>query len=115
MIGGAPPAFVAEVEKKADESVRAAGALYLDGTSYRGENPKSRTADVPGGMFEYLTVVRHEQIHVVQVTYFHAAVRSPALAVLTPHSQAGCRLGRHLVMGVGRSPGAGGRHEKVTA
>ncbi|WP_034087490.1 hypothetical protein [Streptacidiphilus albus] len=70
VIGGAPPAFVAEVEARADELVRAAAALYLDGTLYRGENPKSRTADVPGGMFEYLTIVRHEQIHVVQVTYF---------------------------------------------
>ncbi|WP_327068583.1 hypothetical protein [Kitasatospora sp. NBC_01302] len=70
VISGAPPAFVAEAEKKADELVRAAEALYLDGTSYRGENPKSKTADVPGGMFEYLTVVRHEQIYIVQVTYF---------------------------------------------
>ncbi|MFJ8437434.1 hypothetical protein [Kitasatospora griseola] len=69
MISGAPPALVAEVEKKADELVRAAEALYLDGTSYRGANPKSRTADVPGGMFEYLTVVRHEQIYIVQITY----------------------------------------------
>lgn len=70
VIGGAPPAFVAGVEKTADELVRAAEALYLDGTSYRGENPKSRTADVPGGMFEYLTIVRQEQIYIVQVTYF---------------------------------------------
>ncbi|MEU8783080.1 hypothetical protein [Streptomyces sp. NPDC048637] len=69
VIGGAPPTFAAEVEKKADELVRAAEAVYLDGTSYRGENPKSRTADVTGGMFEYLTVVRHEQIYIVQVTY----------------------------------------------
>ncbi len=58
------------MEKTADELVRAAEALYLDGTSYRGENPKSRTADVPGGMFEYLTIVRQEQIYIVQVTYF---------------------------------------------
>ncbi|WP_329567135.1 hypothetical protein [Kitasatospora sp. NBC_01266] len=69
VVGGVPLAFVAEVEKKADELVRAAEALYLDGTAYRGENPKSRTSDVPGGMFEYLTVVRHEQIYIVQVTY----------------------------------------------
>ncbi|MFJ4676354.1 hypothetical protein [Kitasatospora sp. NPDC088783] len=69
VISGAALAFVAEVEKKADELVRAAEALYLDGTTYRGENPKSKTADVPGGMFEYLTVVRHEQIYIVQVTY----------------------------------------------
>jgi hypothetical protein len=69
VIGGAPPAFVSGVEKRADELVRAAEALYLDGISYRGENSRSKTADVPGGMFEYLTVVRHEQIYVVQVTY----------------------------------------------
>ncbi|MFF4344137.1 hypothetical protein ACFY00_29920 [Kitasatospora sp. NPDC001540] len=68
MIGEVPPTFVAEVERKADELVRAAEVFYLDGTSYRGENPKSKTADVLGGMFEYLTVVRHEQIHIVQVT-----------------------------------------------
>ncbi|ROR42381.1 hypothetical protein [Kitasatospora cineracea] len=68
VIAGAPLAFIAEVEKKTDELVRAAEALYLDGSSYRGENPKSRTADVPGGMFEYLTVVRHERIYIVQVT-----------------------------------------------
>ncbi|MEU3498867.1 hypothetical protein ABZ747_35945 [Kitasatospora cineracea] len=69
VISGAPPALVAQVEKKADELVRAAEVLYLDGTLYRGENPKSKTANVSGGMFEYLTVVRHEQIYIVRVTY----------------------------------------------
>jgi len=32
---GAPPAFLAEVEKKADELVRAAEALYLHGPDYQ--------------------------------------------------------------------------------
>lgn len=36
VIGGAPPAFVVEVDKKADELVRTVEARYLDGTSYRG-------------------------------------------------------------------------------
>ncbi|MFF0294492.1 hypothetical protein ACFYST_24335 [Kitasatospora sp. NPDC004614] len=67
--GDAPPAFVAEVERTADELVRAAAARWLDGTLYRGENPKSGTAYLPGGMVEYLTVVRHEQSCIVQVTY----------------------------------------------
>lgn len=35
VIGGAPPAFVAEIEKQADELVRAAAAFHLDGASYR--------------------------------------------------------------------------------
>lgn len=36
VISEAPPAFVAEVEKKADELVRVAGGLYLDGTRVSG-------------------------------------------------------------------------------
>jgi hypothetical protein len=45
--GGAPPAFLAEVEKKADELVRAAEAFYLDGTTYQGEGPNGGFAHVP--------------------------------------------------------------------
>ncbi|MFI6409129.1 hypothetical protein [Streptomyces sp. NPDC050548] len=52
--GGAPPALLAEVEKKADELVRAASAYYLDGTTYQGEGPKGGFAHVPGGFFNYL-------------------------------------------------------------
>ncbi|MFE0459333.1 hypothetical protein ACFW1A_08715 [Kitasatospora sp. NPDC058965] len=38
---GAPPAFVAPVEQKAVEIVRAAAALHLDGTTYQGSGEKS--------------------------------------------------------------------------
>ncbi|MFF1293216.1 MULTISPECIES: hypothetical protein [unclassified Streptomyces] len=67
--GGAPPAFIAEVEKKADELIRAAEALYLDGTRYEGMGPKSETVDVPGGMFIFLVVPRFECGYVLQVTW----------------------------------------------
>lgn len=53
VIGGptpAHPAFVAEVEKRADEIARAAEALHLDGTRY------------------HLTIVRQECVYVLQVT-----------------------------------------------
>jgi hypothetical protein len=69
VIGGAPLALVAEVEKKADELVRAATAFYLDGTAYQGAGPKGDIAHVPGGFFSYLIVPRHECLYVLQVTY----------------------------------------------
>lgn len=68
LVGDADPAFVARVEERADELVRAAAALYLDGAAYQGENPKGATAFVPGGMFEYLIVVRHNRLYILQVT-----------------------------------------------
>ncbi|MEU5836506.1 hypothetical protein ABZ820_22935 [Streptomyces diacarni] len=70
LVGGADPGFVAQVEARADELARAAAALYLEGSAYQGENPKSATAHVPGGMFEYLIVVRHERIYIRQVTVY---------------------------------------------
>ncbi|MCM1945135.1 hypothetical protein NC315_07070 [Streptomyces sp. G2] len=66
--GGAPPAFIAEVERKADELVRAAEALYLDGSLFQGENPRSEHVRVPGGMFVFLLVPRHRCGYVLQVT-----------------------------------------------
>ena len=71
VIGGptpAPPAFVAEVEKRADEIVRAAEALYLDGTTYQGVGEGTQTAYVPGGMFLFLTIPRSECVYILQVT-----------------------------------------------
>lgn len=59
---------MAEVEKYAAELVRAAEVRYLDGTTYQGFSPPSATAYVPGGMFEYLTIIRHERIYLVQIT-----------------------------------------------
>ena len=69
VIGGAPPAFVAEVEKMADELVRAASAFYLGGSGYQGQGPKGGVAHVPGGFLEYLVIPRHECVYVLQVTY----------------------------------------------
>lgn len=69
VIGGAPQAFVAEVEKTADELVRAAEILYLDGARFEGENPRSEHVHVPGGMFVFLVIPRHECGYVLQVTY----------------------------------------------
>lgn len=68
VIGGAPPAFVAEVEARADELVRAAEALYLDGSLFQGENPRSEHVRVTGGMFVFLLVPRHGCGYVLQVT-----------------------------------------------
>lgn len=70
VVGGADPGFVAQVEKHADELVRAAAALYLDGTAYQGLGPGVATAYVDGGMFQYLTVVRHERVYVLQATVY---------------------------------------------
>ncbi|MFJ4832391.1 hypothetical protein ACIP79_21185 [Streptomyces sp. NPDC088747] len=75
VIGGdtpAAPAFVAEVEKHADEIVRASEALHLDGTRYQGTGEGVQTAYVPGGMFLYLTIARHECVYVLQVTPWSA-------------------------------------------
>ncbi|MFD4945809.1 hypothetical protein ACFVYE_30620 [Streptomyces sp. NPDC058239] len=63
-----PPVFVAEVEHRADELVRAASALHLDGTTFQGAGDGVQTAYVPGGMFLYLTVIRHQCVYIIQVT-----------------------------------------------
>ncbi|MCQ4084599.1 hypothetical protein NGB36_29490 [Streptomyces sp. RB6PN25] len=68
MIGDAPPALVAEVEKRADELVRAAEALHIEGTAYSGYSPNGGTALVPGGMFEYQVIPRHERVYILQMT-----------------------------------------------
>jgi hypothetical protein len=69
VIGGAPPAFVAEVEKKADEPVRAASAFYLDGTGYREQDPKGGVAHVSDGFFNYQVIPRHACVYVLRVTH----------------------------------------------
>ncbi|MFI0822410.1 hypothetical protein ACH4TX_43095 [Streptomyces sp. NPDC021098] len=68
VVGGAPPALIAEVEKKADELVRAAAALYLDGTAYQGPSPRGENHLVPGGMFVCQVIPRLERVFVLQVT-----------------------------------------------
>ncbi|WP_241999799.1 hypothetical protein [Streptomyces klenkii] len=55
------------MEERADELVRAAAALYLDGASYRGRSPGGQEEILPGGMFQYLTVVRQQCLYIVQV------------------------------------------------
>jgi hypothetical protein len=69
VIGESPNlAFIAQVEARADELVRAAAALYLDGTAYQGQSPGVQEEVLLGGMFQYLTVVRQECLYIVQVT-----------------------------------------------
>jgi hypothetical protein len=46
---GAPPGFLAEVEKAADELVRAAEALYLHGVAYQEADEGAKHAFVAGG------------------------------------------------------------------
>ncbi|TQF03077.1 hypothetical protein E6W39_13465 [Kitasatospora acidiphila] len=65
---GAPVAFLAEVARRADELVRAAEALYLDGTSFEGVGPGMEAADVSGGMFHYFIAPHLETVFIVQVT-----------------------------------------------
>ncbi|MEU7168885.1 hypothetical protein AB0A70_30265 [Streptomyces morookaense] len=69
VIGETPNlAFVAQVEERADELVRAAAALYLDGSTYEGKSPGVQEEVLPCGMFHYLTVVRQQRLYIVQVT-----------------------------------------------
>jgi hypothetical protein len=68
VVGGAPPALIAEVEKKADELVRAAAALYLDGTAYQGPSPRAENHLVPGGMFVCQVIPQPECLFILQVT-----------------------------------------------
>ncbi|MFJ4472957.1 hypothetical protein ACIP2X_36460 [Streptomyces sp. NPDC089424] len=65
---GAPPAFLAEVEKKADELVRAAEALHLHGATWQGADEGARHAFVAGGFFVYMITPRAELVTIWQVT-----------------------------------------------
>ncbi|MEU1313569.1 hypothetical protein [Streptomyces tibetensis] len=65
----APTSFLAEVESKAEELVRAAEALHIHGRAYDDTDPSGGNIIVPGGMFTYQVVVRSERIYVVQITY----------------------------------------------
>lgn len=68
VVGHAPPVLINEVERRADELVRAAEALYIHGTAHSGYSPKGGTALVPGGMFEYQIIPRHERVYILQIT-----------------------------------------------
>ncbi|MGW0185104.1 hypothetical protein ACWDV7_05030 [Streptomyces sp. NPDC003362] len=65
----APADFLATVERKADELVRAAEALHIHGRAHKGIDPKGGEIIVSGGWFGYQVVVRSERVYVVQITY----------------------------------------------
>ncbi|MFD4661071.1 hypothetical protein ACFWP2_36265 [Kitasatospora sp. NPDC058444] len=65
---GALADFLAAVEQRAAELVRAAEALYLDGTSYQGSGESMRYLDVAGGLLAYYVVPRLELVVVCQLT-----------------------------------------------
>ncbi|MEU9286348.1 hypothetical protein AB0D57_16925 [Streptomyces sp. NPDC048275] len=65
---GAPPAFIVEVEKKAEELVRAAQALHLHGPSYQGADEGAKHAFVDGGFFVYMITPRTELVSIWQIT-----------------------------------------------
>ncbi|MFF9124496.1 hypothetical protein ACF09J_14515 [Streptomyces sp. NPDC014889] len=65
---GAPPEFIAEVEKKADELVRAAEALHLHGPAFQGADEGARHAFVAGGFFVYMVTARSELVSIWQIT-----------------------------------------------
>ncbi|MER5662073.1 hypothetical protein [Streptomyces mirabilis] len=65
----APANFLTRVEEKADELVRAAEAVHIHGRTHQGTDLKGGDIIVPGGMFTYQVVVRHERVYVVQITY----------------------------------------------
>ncbi|WP_033820984.1 hypothetical protein [Kitasatospora sp. MBT63] len=65
---GAPADFLAAVEHRAAELVRAAEVLYLDGTSYQGSGEPMRYLDVAGGLVAYYVVPRLGLVVVCQIT-----------------------------------------------
>jgi hypothetical protein len=65
---GAQPEFLAEVEKKAEELVRAAEALYLRGPAYQEADEGAQHAFVVGGFFAYMVTARSELVSVRQIT-----------------------------------------------
>jgi hypothetical protein len=65
---GAPPSFLVEVEKKADELVRAAEALYLHGPGWQAADEGAKHAFVAGGFFVYMITPRSELVSIWQIT-----------------------------------------------
>ncbi|MFJ6086377.1 hypothetical protein ACIQI8_33810 [Streptomyces sp. NPDC092369] len=65
---GAPPEFIAEVEKMADELVRGAETLYLHGPGYQGLDEGAKHAFVAGGFFVYMVTPRSELVTIWQIT-----------------------------------------------
>ncbi|WP_437028842.1 hypothetical protein [Streptomyces sp. enrichment culture] len=65
---GAPAGFLAEVEKKAAELVRAAEALHVHGPAHEEADEGAKHAFVAGGFFVYMVTPRSELVTVWQVT-----------------------------------------------
>ncbi|WP_320780058.1 hypothetical protein [Streptomyces sp. CRN 30] len=65
---GAPDAFLAEVERKADELVRAAEALHLHGAAFQDADEGAKHAFVTGGFFVYMVTPRSELVSIWQLT-----------------------------------------------
>ncbi len=63
------PVVIAEVEKKADELVRAAEALYLSGADYTGADEKMQQQLIPDGYFHYMIIRRQERLYILRTTY----------------------------------------------
>lgn len=63
----APTEFLATVERKADELVRAAEAVHVHGRAHQDLDPRGGDVIIPGGMFTYQVVVRSERVYVVQI------------------------------------------------
>ncbi|MEV6672702.1 hypothetical protein [Streptomyces sp. NPDC051162] len=61
-------AFIARVEQRADELVRAAATFYLEGSAFQGRSPAMREEVIDDGMFVYQVVPRHECVYLRQVT-----------------------------------------------
>jgi hypothetical protein len=64
---GAPPAFLAAVEKTAAELVRMAEALYLDGSSYTGGPLPIEQVTAGGGIIVYAIHPRLERVFILRV------------------------------------------------
>ncbi|MEU5421460.1 hypothetical protein ACFY1P_06375 [Streptomyces sp. NPDC001407] len=63
-------AFIAKVEERADELVRAAAALYLDGAKHTGTSPRMQAETIDAsGMFLYQVIPRHQRVYIRQVTF----------------------------------------------
>jgi hypothetical protein len=62
------PDFLTAVGERAVELVKAAEALYLDGTTYEGPGEPMRYLDVAGGFVAYYVVPRLELVVLCQVT-----------------------------------------------
>ncbi|MFH8787963.1 hypothetical protein [Streptomyces roseoverticillatus] len=71
VIGGIESlAFIAKVEERADELVRAAAALYLDGAKYTGASPPMQEEAVDAsGMFVYQVIPRHQRVYIRRVSF----------------------------------------------